>query len=350
MRLFVGDDWAEDHHDVELMDAGGPRAGQGQAARGRGGIARLHAMIGEQLGEDARGTPGRSRSGSRPTGARGCRRWSRPGTRCSRSTRCRRPGTGNATACRGPRATPPTRTCWPTWCAPTPTSCAPVAGDSAQAEAVKVVTAHAQDADLGTHPAHPAAAARAAGVLPRRAGGLRGPGRRRHPGAAGQGPRPGVGGQADAPRRSARRSSAPAAATSPAKAERIQAVLRAEHLGQPAVVTAAYAASVRALVAVLATLNEQVKTLQGQVEAHFGQHPDAEIILSQPGLGPILGARVLAEFGDDPAPLRRRQGPQELRRHQPDHPRLRQEEGRRWPATCTTTGSSTPSWPRPSPP
>ena len=35
-----------------------------------------------------------------------------------------------------------------------------------------------------------------------------------------------------------------------------------------------------------------------QVETHFGQHPAAEIILSQPGLGPILGARVLAEFGD----------------------------------------------------
>jgi transposase len=84
----------------------------------------------------------------------------------------------------------------------------------------------------------------------------------------------------------------------PAKAERIRAVLRAEHLGQPAVVTAAYAASVRALVAVLGTLNEQVKALQGQVEAHFGRHPDAEIILSQPGLGAVLGARVLAEFGD----------------------------------------------------
>ena len=28
--------------------------------------------------------------------------------------------------------------------------------------------------------------------------------------------------------------------------------------------------------------------------------PDAEIYLSRPGLGPVLGARVLAEFGDDP--------------------------------------------------
>ena len=64
--------------------------------------------------------------------------------------------------------------------------------------------------------------------------------------------------------------------------------------------TAAYAATVRSLTAVIATLNEQVASLQGQVEAHFGQHPDAEIYLSQPGLGAITGARVLGEFGDDP--------------------------------------------------
>ena len=50
----------------------------------------------------------------------------------------------------------------------------------------------------------------------------------------------------------------------------------------------------------ITVLNEQVKTLQGQVEADFGRHPDAEIYLSQPGLGHILGARVLGEFGDDP--------------------------------------------------
>ena len=40
--------------------------------------------------------------------------------------------------------------------------------------------------------------------------------------------------------------------------------------------------------------------LQGQVEACLGRHPDAEIYRSQPGLGEILGARVLGEFGDDP--------------------------------------------------
>jgi Transposase IS116/IS110/IS902 family len=51
---------------------------------------------------------------------------------------------------------------------------------------------------------------------------------------------------------------------------------------------------------VITVLNEQVKALEGEVEAVFGRHPDAEIYLSQPGLGLILGARVPGEFGDDP--------------------------------------------------
>ena len=86
----------------------------------------------------------------------------------------------------------------------------------------------------------------------------------------------------------------------PGKATAILAALRSEQLGQPSALTAAYAVTVRSLIAVIATLNEQVKTLQGQVEEHFGRHPDAEIYLSQPGIGPILGARELGEFGDDP--------------------------------------------------
>jgi transposase len=53
-------------------------------------------------------------------------------------------------------------------------------------------------------------------------------------------------------------------------------------------VTAAYAAAGRAQMAILATLNTQIKAIQEQVEAQFGQHPDAEIYLSQPGLGVAL--------------------------------------------------------------
>src|SRR5262245_56323228 len=71
----------------------------------------------------------------------------------------------------------------------------------------------------------------------------------------------------------------------PEKTARIQAAVRAAHLGQADIVASAYAAAVRSAVAVLAVLNEQIKIMQGQVEAHFGEHPAAEIMLSQPGLG-----------------------------------------------------------------
>ena len=81
----------------------------------------------------------------------------------------------------------------------------------------------------------------------------------------------------------------------PGKATVILAVLRSAQLGQPTAVTNAYAVTVRSLIAVITVLNEQVKTLQGQVEADFGRHPDAEIYLSQPGMGPVLGALYDAE-------------------------------------------------------
>ena len=97
-------------------------------------------------------------------------------------------------------------------------------------------------------------------------------------------------------------------------------MLRGEQLGQPAVLTTAYAATTRAAVAVLRTLNEQVRVLQGQVDAHFGQHPDAEVILSQPGLGPVLGARVLAEFGDDPERYADAKSRKNYAGTTPDHP------------------------------
>jgi hypothetical protein len=85
-----------------------------------------------------------------------------------------------------------------------------------------------------------------------------------------------------------------------ARTDAILAALRSDQLTRQPALTAAYAVTVRALAAVITTLNEQVRTLQEQVEDHFGRHPDAEIYRSQPGLGPVTGARVLAEFGDDP--------------------------------------------------
>jgi transposase len=85
-----------------------------------------------------------------------------------------------------------------------------------------------------------------------------------------------------------------------ATAATIRAALTSEQLAARPGVVPAYAASAAALIIVLSAMAEQTEVLARQVEQGFGQHPDAEIYLSQPGLGTILGARVLAEFGDDP--------------------------------------------------
>jgi Transposase IS116/IS110/IS902 family len=53
-------------------------------------------------------------------------------------------------------------------------------------------------------------------------------------------------------------------------------------------------------VGIIAELNRQIAELESTLAAHFEAHPDADIYLSQPGLGDVLGARVLGEFGDDP--------------------------------------------------
>lgn len=85
------------------------------------------------------------------------------------------------------------------------------------------------------------------------------------------------------------------------RAREIRAALRAPHLGQPEVIAEAYAASVQASAAVIAALNEQVKIMEAKVSELFRRHPDAGVYLSQPGIGDVTGARVLGEYGDAPA-------------------------------------------------
>ncbi|MDA8435499.1 MAG: transposase, partial [Actinomycetales bacterium] len=51
--LFIGDDWAEAHHDVELVASSGQVLARARLPEGVAGIARLHAMVGEHLDEDA---------------------------------------------------------------------------------------------------------------------------------------------------------------------------------------------------------------------------------------------------------------------------------------------------------
>ena len=84
------------------------------------------------------------------------------------------------------------------------------------------------------------------------------------------------------------------------RAQDIQAALRTAHLAQPAAITEACAASVRAQAAVITALNEQARIMEAKVSELFRRHPDAGTYLSQPGIGDITGARILGEFGDAP--------------------------------------------------
>jgi transposase len=84
------------------------------------------------------------------------------------------------------------------------------------------------------------------------------------------------------------------------KAGEIQQALRAPQLQGSALVATAMGSSVSATVAVIATMNAQVAELAQELQVHFEQHPDPEVVRSLPGLGTILSARVLGEFGDEP--------------------------------------------------
>ena len=297
MRLFVGDDWAEDHHDVEVMDEAGKVLARKRLPEGAAGIAQLHALVGAHLGEDGDGADvlvgietdrgpwvaALAAAGYRVFAVnplQAARFRDRHGVSGAKSD------AGDAHALADMVRTDSHQL-------------RPAAGDTPEAQGIKVLarahktmiwerTRAVQRLRHQLREYFPAAleafddldAPDALELLARAP----------EPAIAAKLTRAQV---SAALKRAGRRNVAD-------RATAILAALRSEQLGQPPALTAAYAAAVRSLVAVIVTLNEQVKLLQGQVEEDFGRHPDAEIILSQPGLGPILGARVLAEFGDDP--------------------------------------------------
>ena len=297
MRLFVGDDWAEDHHDVELMDAAGRVLARRRLPEGVAGMARLHELTGQQLGEDGEDAEvviGIETDRGPWVGALVAAGYVVYGVNPLQASRYReRLGVSGAKSDRGDAhmLADMVRT--------DSHQLRTVAGDSPDAVAVKVVarthktliwerTRQVQRLRHQLREYYPAALAAfedldapdalellAKAPDPARAAKL-------------------TRAQVSAALKRARRRDITGRATA------ILAALRGAQLGQPPAVTAAYTATVRSLIAVIIVLNEQVKTLQGQVEADFGRHPDAEIYLSQPGLGPVLGARVLGEFGDDP--------------------------------------------------
>jgi Transposase/Transposase IS116/IS110/IS902 family len=301
--LFVGDDWAEDHHDIEVQDEAGRRLARARLPEGIGGLARLHELIAEHLTDDDvdaetgfvaqsvligietdRGTwvsalvaAGYQVFTLNPVQV--ARYRERHGASGAKSDR----GDAHVLAeiVRLDRA-----------------HHRPLAGDSPAVEGLKLVarshqafiwdrTRHFQRLRSALREFFPAAleafpdlmAAEALELLER----------------------------APDPARAARLSRSKITAAlirahrrdPQAKAEAIQAVLRAPALRQDPAIEAAYAVIVASAVRLIASLNTQIAELQAVVAEGFGRHPDAEIVTSQPGLGPILGARVLAEFGDD---------------------------------------------------
>ena len=297
--LFIGNDWAEAHHDIELVDEDGQRLARRRLSEGVEGLAALHALIADHLAEDDeadqvvvgietdRGpwvqaliAAGYTVYAVNPLQV--ARYRERHGTSGAKSD----PGDAHVLAelVRLDRA-----------------HHRPVAGDSALAEHLKVLTRTHQSMIWSRQ---------------RQTNALRSMLREFYPGAlvafgdelAGRdalailaiasspetGRRLSLSKIAAALRRAGRQRNLESTA------ERISAALRAPQLEARPGVVGAYTAAVRSLVTVITALVTQTEVLQSEVEAGFGRHPDAEIYLSQPGLGPILGARVLAEFGDDP--------------------------------------------------
>ncbi|MFE4933448.1 MULTISPECIES: IS110 family RNA-guided transposase [unclassified Streptomyces] len=84
-----------------------------------------------------------------------------------------------------------------------------------------------------------------------------------------------------------------------AEADRLRTVLRGDYAHQPQAVEDAMGHQLLALIRQLDAACLAAEELATAVEEHFHQHPDAEILLSFPGLGVQLAARVLAEIGDD---------------------------------------------------
>jgi hypothetical protein len=134
---FVGDDWAEDHHDVEVQDQSGRRLARARLPEGVAGIARLHELIAGLVAEDT--APGQVLVGIETDRgpwvaalvAAGYQVFAINPRQVARYRE--RHGTSGAKSDAGDAHTP-----WPTWFAPTPPA-GPVASDSPLVEGIKVI-------------------------------------------------------------------------------------------------------------------------------------------------------------------------------------------------------------------
>ncbi|MGW1002028.1 IS110 family transposase [Streptomyces sp. NPDC002520] len=296
--LLIGDDWAEDHHDIEVEDETGRKLATANLPEGVKGIAKLHELVARHGGEDLDpaevvvGIETDRGSWVQALIASGYQVFAINPRQVNRfkeryATSGAKSDKGDAHALADIRIDRD--------------QLRPVAGDSAAAQAVKVVArAHQtliwertrtfQRLRSTLREYFPAALAAYADLTLTSTDAMELLIKAPTPAAGAKLTRTQITAVLARHRRRNR----------DAKAATIQAALREPQLGLPEPVTAAYAAATTAHARLIIALNEQITVMEEQVKAHFLMHPDAEIYLSMPGIGEITGARVLAEFGDDP--------------------------------------------------
>lgn len=295
MMIFVGDDWAEAHHDVHVLNEAGERLTSRRLPEGLEGVAGLHKLIAEYVDDPSEVVVGIETDRGLWVGALVAAGYRVYGINPLAVSRYRdRHNVAGAKSDAGDAKVLAdlVRT--------DRHNHRPVAGDSDLAEGVKVLARGHQNLIW---------------IRTRHSNMLRSALREYYPGALGafddldhpdalavldRAPTPGTG-------RALTRSQIKAALRRggrqrnlDTRTEAIRQALRADQLQAPAEVVQAYAATTKAAVRILGELNGQISSLETELADHFEQHPDADILRSVPGLGVILGARVLGEFGDDP--------------------------------------------------
>ena len=86
----------------------------------------------------------------------------------------------------------------------------------------------------------------------------------------------------------------------PTLVDQVLGDLRAPALRQPPRVEQALGEATAGLISIVVTMQQTVDHLETALAREFDTHPQASVLRSAPGLGPLLAARLLAEIGDDP--------------------------------------------------
>jgi transposase len=293
--LFVGDDWAEDHHDVYLMDDAGARVAARRLPEGVASIAALHELIAahaEEPGDVVVGIETDRGLWVNALSAAGYQVFAINPMAVARYRDRHRVSGAKSDAADAKLLADLVRT--------DRHNHRPLDGDSPEAEAVKVL-ARAHQSLIWARARHIRMLRSALReYYPAALQAFDDLGGRDALAVLGRAPTPAQGARLSVSKIVTALKAAGRQRSIEARAQQIQAILRAEQLSAPEAVAAAFGATTRATVNIVIELNEQISDLETTLANHFEKHPDADIYLSLPGLGVILGARVLGEFGDDP--------------------------------------------------